>query len=573
MNNSQKKILLAFLCFAFFIRFYKVDQIPNGLYYDEIDSGYQARSLIQTGKDYRGTLSPFFVNSNVEERTPIPIYFTALSTLTFRTPELQVRMADVMLGTINILLVFILIMQWRKNYLNAIITAFVFAANPWQIQFSRFNHEANSAVFMVLLALIIFFNSLKKKSFYWLLLSVLVLSLGMYTYRTMSLFVPVLFLTLFLIYSSKLKIFGHKKLIIAALVFLIITLPFLETTTFGSADTPRIKQISVFSDPELPILIQRSREFDSGDLANSTIGKKAVLQSYFFHNKPLGYLGNFFRNYFESFSVDFLFLKGDPNHRHSIPNFGMLLRIDILALALGLLYLFQNIRRLENKLVLSLFFLSPVPSSLTIDGNFHAGRLFIFSLPLLIIVSMGWIKFYDYFKKVRFFPVFLSLLIFVWGIMFIFYLHGYFVHYKTDSARYFSYGFKEAITKIKEIEPEYKKIILTQSIDPPMFHYFFWANISPKEVQSYGSQFGEDIIKNMPLDKIKVTDSLPRGSTEKLIQALKPGYLYLLTQSELPFDLRFGKKPPEGIKVLDVITYPDGQVDLYLISKDGEFHI
>src|SRR5690349_4553506 len=142
----KKWALVILILAAFIIRFYKVSEVPNGLYYDELDAGYQARSLIQTGKDYRNTFSPFFVNSFLDPRPPFPIYATVLSTLIFITPELQVRMASVIVGTLNVLLVFLLIYQLWKKFLPAFLIATVLATNPWAIQFSRFNHEANLTV-------------------------------------------------------------------------------------------------------------------------------------------------------------------------------------------------------------------------------------------------------------------------------------------------------------------------------------------------------------------------------------------------------------------------------------------
>ena len=66
---------------AFGLRFWNVASNPQGLYYDEIDAGYQARSILQTGKDYRGGFSPFYLNSFLDPRPPIPIYLTVLSML------------------------------------------------------------------------------------------------------------------------------------------------------------------------------------------------------------------------------------------------------------------------------------------------------------------------------------------------------------------------------------------------------------------------------------------------------------------------------------------------------------
>ena len=50
---SNTKFLVIFLVvISLVLRFYKLDSVPASLYYDEIDYGLQARSLIETGKDY-----------------------------------------------------------------------------------------------------------------------------------------------------------------------------------------------------------------------------------------------------------------------------------------------------------------------------------------------------------------------------------------------------------------------------------------------------------------------------------------------------------------------------------------
>jgi hypothetical protein len=41
----------------------------------------------------------------------------------------------------------------------------------------------------------------------------------------------------------------------------------------------------------------------------------------------------------------------------------------------------------------------------------------------------------------------------------------------------------------------------------------------------------------------------------------------LVTQDELQEDLRDHKKPPTGIDLLDIITYPDKEIAFYLIKK------
>ncbi len=109
MKRSHILFVTLLLLCGFMIRFWNVASTPNGLYYDEIDAGYHARSILETGRDYRGSLSPFYINSFLDPRPPIPVYLTVLSTTLFSTPELQVRMGTVFVGTINVLLIFIVL--------------------------------------------------------------------------------------------------------------------------------------------------------------------------------------------------------------------------------------------------------------------------------------------------------------------------------------------------------------------------------------------------------------------------------------------------------------------------------
>ncbi len=567
MKRQQWFLIIILLIAAFFIRFYKVDQIPNGLYYDEIDAGYQARSIIQTGKDYRGFLSTFYFRSFLDPRPPIPIYFTAISTLIFQTPELQVRMASVILGVVNVGLAFWLMFQWFKKFRVAALTAFVYATNPWMIQFSRFNHEANSVIFFTLLGLNLFYLLLSTKKIRYLFLSSAIFSLGMYTYRTMSLFVPLIFLILFLIYKKELLKFGIKKIVLAVLLVGLITVPFLYATTIGAPDKPRIAQISIFSEPLIPILIQRNRELDSNDENDHSIGKHAAPTAYFFHNKPLSDLAAFTTNYLQTFSMDFLFIKGDQNHRHSIEGQGMLFYIDMLALGFGLFYLFSNIKDKKFKLLLCFLLISPIPASLTSDGAGHGARLITFSIYVLILVGIGWDAFLTKISSYKYSNLYFFSVAGIWILLFIFYLHNYFIHFPINAANMFGFGYKQATQKIMEVDKNYKKVELTEVKDPPILYFIFWANIPPKQIQEYGTQFSNDIIKNQPMDKYKASNLPIHQKLPDLLKSMEPDTLYLVTGDELPVDLRNGKTPPTGINLIDTITYPDGEADFYLISK------
>ena len=557
--NKKKLILVILLILAFILRVYQIKTVPSSLYYDEVDYGYQARSLIETGKDYRGGLSPFYVHSFNDIRAPILAFLNVPTTLIFSSPELQVRMPNVILGTTIVLMIFLIINLWTKNLFLAFVTSLVFATNPWQIQFSRFNHEVISMAFFYLLSACFFYKWLEKKEFKNLVVSTILFSLTVYTYRTMSFYIPVTFFSLFVIYRIDLLKLGSKLLLLVFIALAIVG-PFLYATTIGAPDLPRIAQLAISSDPQIPIWIKRNREVDSGDSLDATLGKSPTTASFFFHNKLFSWLDSFSNNFAYTFSTDFLITKGDYNKRHSVGQMGEIFYLDIIAFIAGLFLVFKNLKLKYNQLLLTFLFTSPLPAALTSDGAGHGARLFIFSLPLLITIGFGWYFLINLLKNISWGKLILISMGLVWALLFIFYLHRLFVHFPIESARNFGFGFKEVVLKINKEDSKYKKIVMSPTSDPPMIYYLFWSKTPPKLLQEYGTQFSEDVIKGYPLDKYKVTD-LKEGFK------LDSEVLYLVTPREFTKDLRKRENLPSSINLVDLVKYPDGEVAFYLLSK------
>ncbi len=560
------------LVLAFAVRFYQINQIPASLYFDEIDNGYQARSLIETGRDYRGGWSPFYVHSVNDIRPPLSTYFVVLSTLVFKDPYLQVKMAQIICGVLSVLLIILIINLWTSNFRMACLIGVIFALNPWQIQFSRSSQEMIIMQLTYLVGLYFFSKGIINQKLKFLIIGVISISLAIFSYRTMSFFVPLTFVVLGMIFYQDLMKFGLKKLSLILIIISVIILPFLIFTTLYAPDLPRINQLSITSSPAIPISIQRDREVDSGDLENSPIGKSAVWYSYIFHNKPLSWLGVFFNNYFQTFSTEYLFLKGDPNLRHSTSMNGVLLSLDIIGLIFGIVYLARNLNNKFFKFLTIWLITAPIAAAITFDGAKHGARLFIFSAPLLILVGLGWneviynLKF-NIFKK-DFKPVVIVGLILIWITQFTIYYHGYLTHYRINSARWFGYGYQQAMTKISQVENDYQKVYLTSTIDPPMIYYLFWSNTPPIYLQEYGTNFSQDRILGKRLDKYKpLDDSFQINKESDLEKVLQPKSLYLLSDNELPKSIRDNILKIKTIKVLQIVRYPDQQTAFYLITR------
>lgn len=563
-------MLLLVMVTAIAVRFVRLDKIPASLHYDEIDLGYQIRSFITTGRDYRGELSPFYFRSFNTDKTPLPILFSLLPSLLFKSPEYQVRAGAALTGVICVLLAMCLAYQLTHKKVTSLITGLVFAFSPWLIQFSRIGFETIFMLMVFLATLVSFLQWQKTKRAWGFYLSAILLGLNIYTYRTMSLFVPIMTGFILFIYFKDFWEMGFVKLAVWFLILAVLTVPFLYSTTIGAADQTRIGQISIFSDPKIPIKIIRSREIDSNDFGNPEIGKKAVWWSRIFHNKGVSYVTAFGENYFRNFSADFLFLAGDPNNRHSPNNTGVLLFCDSVGLVIGLAWVIKNIQDKKYQLLLGLLLLSPIPSDLTMDGANHASRLMTMAGPLLLIVGLGYSELVLWLARSKKYLWGITLLAVGWLVAVIFYLQNYFIHYPIESARQFGYGFKQAIVKINSLSNQYKFVRLSSLNDSPMLYYLFWSQTPPTQLQTYGTEFGEKIQKNLPLDAVKPLSRKDKICKVEEIKTLRSDTIYMVSFIDLPLDFRSADKDkvPAGIKLIDIIKYPDNEVAYYLITRD-----
>src|SRR3989338_9130057 len=110
-NNRLAKwlaSLLAVLILASLVRFWDLNKIPNGLHWDEMDTGYQAYSLFKTGRDYYGNILPLFPHSQADYRTPVFIYANVPIAAILDLNAFSVRVWSVILGVISVFLIFVL---------------------------------------------------------------------------------------------------------------------------------------------------------------------------------------------------------------------------------------------------------------------------------------------------------------------------------------------------------------------------------------------------------------------------------------------------------------------------------
>lgn len=568
--NLPQILLIAIIVLASFLRLWNLHQVPVSLFGDELDVGYQAYSVLKTGKDYSGNFLPLNFQSLAEWRTPLYLYSSVPTVALFGISPLGVRLPAAIFGILGVIALYFLIKEISKNNWWALAGSFFLAISPWHIQYSRAAFEVTELLFFVLIGLYFFFRALRSEGKY-LWLSGTFLILTPWIYSTAKFFTPFLLAFLFLAFRKEILSFSKKQLISTVIIMTVLGLPVAYSTLFGGG-TQRFGYISVFTDPTVAPEIGVDRLRDSDMRGDNTMGVKPTLADRFFHNKVVSWSEIIVTNYFQSFSTDFLFVKGDTNPRHSI-GIGEFYRIDALLLILGLILF---LTKFENKkvkaLVLFWILFAPLPAAITRDGGNHATRLILMLPALTILTSYGLVKTFELLKKIpgKIFLIFyFSLLL----ISFIFYQHQYWVHYPWDSERWWHAGFKETFQSMREVEKDYDRVFISMSGEPVWIFFAGW-NQFPPDKWHQGYPFAGTYVDGFGqlsyIDKYYFGTANEHGSSiYDLPKYINNKDLYIAVAKEMPWNLILEPdKIPPGLKLIKAIPYPSGEPAFYLFTSN-----
>jgi len=554
---------------GFFLRFIYLDKVPVSLFGDELDVGYQAYSILTTGKDYMGNFMPIHFESLAEYRTPLYLYTTVPTVALFGITPLGVRLPSVILGVLSIYLLYLLVKELSGDERVALLSAVAISLSPWHIHYSRTGFEVSEMILLLLLGIWSFLKGLRKPNY--LILASVSLGLLPWVYSTAKLFLPLILILILALWWRELQKLPRKALVACIMAFMLVIIPITWSTLFaGGAE--RFGSISILADKTIEPSIGFERLADAKRRdPNAANGVAATLPEKLLHNK-VTYLGNvFLNNYLTSFSSQFLFTKGDHNPRHSIQGMGVMYKIDFVFLLLGLIVFFISAIPTKIKLfIIGWLLLAPIPAALTDQGGDHATRLILMLPPLLILVSFGLSKLLSGQKSRSLMYLARVGTIGTYLISFIFFVHQYLAHYPIESERWWHAGIKEAIIETESLADAYDRVIISQA-DEPLFKFFLsYAKFPPQELQERFPQ-KEDLApfgKVRKLDKFYFTSEGDGIGLYELGTKLPVRTLYLATQKEIVQDLKNEpSRVPADLKLIKVFTQPSGMPIFYLFSS------
>lgn len=359
-NKIVLFLLLAIMALASFVRLWRLDSVPPGLWPDEALNGVQA--VYEPGK--------IFYPEN-QGREGLIMSLDAFSFDLFGVSMFSFRLVPAIIGIFTVLGVYLVALElFRKKHL-ALLAAFFVATSFWHINFSRINFRAIMLPFVLCFSFYFLLLGIRKKTWWPFVLSGIFFGGGFYTYTAFRLSPLILFIVLFFWWLASRKDknakqwFGYSSLMLLATFFTALPIGLYFLMGHMQDFFGRMGGVSVFAQPNpiFAFLISLGRHL-------------AMFNIY-----------------------------GDPNMRHNFSGDPELFwPVGLLFLAGWFVIFKQGLKTFKEKnwadflpyaALLSWFFVMILPGALTYEGMPHSLRVIGVIPAAYIIAALGGIFAYE----------------------------------------------------------------------------------------------------------------------------------------------------------------------------------
>lgn len=475
MKHSKYIFLSLFFLILFLggiVRFFSLDKFPPSLYTDEINQGYNAYSILTTGRDEHGVFLPISLRSFGDFKPPLQTYILIPSILLFGLTEFAVRFPSVVLGLGTIILTFFfakeLFKSRRNSFKLALLSSFLLAISPWHILESRAAMLVAVGLFFFELAIYLFILSLRNQKF--LVLSSLSFILTLYAYYGFRLITPITVFILLFIYRKNIS-FTSKVFLISLCTGIILLSPLF----FAFLQNPdvvlgRARTVSIFHDQGVK-LRQWELITQDGIQADTSITR-------FFHNNVFLYGKDILQRFLSHFDGRYLFLIGDQVQPFQIPQMGILYLIDGIFILIGFFIFFRL--TFPHKIVLLLWFIASfIPAAFTFMTP-TSNRTFTAVVPFMIFGAVGLAYFL---KKKKYVILYAWIISIFYSVSFGYFLYQYFIVLPIQHADWWNFGWKETVQYVNSIQDTYEDIVVFDVNGMPYIYFLFYGQIDPKLFQ------------------------------------------------------------------------------------------
>ena len=438
-------LLAGIIALGALVRIAGISDNPPGFFTDEASVGYNAYTVLNSGRDEHGESWPLLFRAFGEYKLPVFIYSLVPFVAALGLTEFAVRLAAATYGTLAILTTYLFVAQAFHRRSVGLAAAFFLAIMPWHIHYSRtgFGELISFPPFLAL-GLYLFLKGVRRNELW--LPSAAVLGLTLYTYRAAWLVLPPILLLLAVMYRREL-LAGRRLAIPAGLIILALGLPIVVHLLSGSGD--RSQQAGILS---------------------LDLGAWETVERFAAH----------YRSYF---SLGFLFKDGDNGAitRHYLPGFGHLYWVQLPLMLLGILGLVLSYRR-EKMIVLALLLLYPLAGALSTESPIST-RTILGSVAFATITGYGLVLLLTGLGKLNYpygragVAAVLATVLVLALVGFASYLGRYHSQYPKLSAGYWGWqaGPKEIIEYFLTVEDDYDQLVMDGEFNAPHMFLLFYA--------------------------------------------------------------------------------------------------
>lgn len=479
--NKNYILIFLIIILSLFLRLYNIDSVPPSASLDEASIGYNAYSILNTGRDEYGYKFPILLRAYDDYRPALYVYIVVPFIKIFGLNVFSVRLPSVLFSIGTIFLTYLLVknifIKIKFKEKLGLLSALLLGISPWSIYISRLGHEVNSSIFFIILGIFLFTYFVVRKQIKWFLpASIASFSISLYTYQSVKVFAPLILICLFLIYHKTL--FRYKKiLLLSLLVGFILSIPIFLATLSPQA-LIRFRGASAFdTDQQIYydnfINLQKAREV--GDVKGQIFFQRRVTDLTILSSQ-----------YFSHFNLRWLFAN-DGNESFKAPGVGLLNFWTAPFLFLGLYYLYR-MRDLKLKILVTVWVLiSFLPSAITTQAP-HAMRSYnLLPIPQMIVAlgvlsSGGILK--SYLNR-KILCAGLAVIVIVWEA---FFFYQYILIFPKNQSSSFQYSMKEAASYISINKNKFKKIIISNenNLRQSYMFYLFYSRYDPRLYQEQG---------------------------------------------------------------------------------------
>lgn len=419
---------------------------PPSLNWDEVSHGFNAYSILKTGKDEWGISLPLIFRAYGDFKLPLYIYLSILPIFILGLNPLSVKFISIISGAIAPIFIFLFLKKLTKNKTTSFVATLLYSFSPWTIFLSRVALEAN--LFLTLFIISIYFLTTKK-----IHLSLFFYALCLFSYNSSRAILPFyLFLVVFL--SIKFKLNFKKNIFF--ILFFALSIFIVSIQSLDSSGQARFKWVSIIDEGAINQINQLRITYPR------IIANKAT----YFILKSLG-------NYLSHFNPKFLFGSGGSHYQFNIPQF------YLISPLLSPFFIYGLFQLVKKKYYLSLFILliSPIPSAITRDAP-HTLRSIVFISTVTFISVYGLITIFS--KKSKQFLILATFIILINQIQF----WPKYKQYSRDYSSSWQYGYSQMVNLIKQNYHSYQNIYITKKYgEPHEFILFYWP-WSPSNYQN-----------------------------------------------------------------------------------------